>query len=391
MLNRFFSVFLLLLLFQSRALPQDSQNVSSTVIDSTLGSITIKSRPAEARVFIDGSLRGVTPLKLVLPAGKYSLNLLKDGFESSFNSVEIRGAQTRTIDDSLYAVPKFKLTTVPANASIFIDSSYTGKSPVNDFLLSSGKHRLRVSLDGYEDLSMNLTLRPGDNAALKLLLIPNFGFLSLNVPPSGAEVFIDNVKMSPDRVSKLKLPAGEHDLRVFSPAIDRSIQERIYIAPRVESEVTAPLEGYSVKAALLSAVLPGLGQFLDGSYLKGSLEFLSTAGMGYLVCLANDAKNRKKTDLDLATLEYSLAETEAGAFLAREKLTRASSDLTTAKNKVSISIAALGAAYGLTILDALIFHSKEQRFYIKRTILPYEGLEKYGSLENIEMGVNLHF
>lgn len=172
MLNRFFSVFLLLLLFQSRALPQDSQNVSSTVIDSTLGSITIKSRPAEARVFIDGSLRGVTPLKLVLPAGKYSLNLLKDGFESSFNSVEIRGAQTRTIDDSLYAVPKFKLTTVPANASIFIDSSYTGKSPVNDFLLSSGKHRLRVSLDGYEDLSMNLTLRPGDNAALKLLLIP---------------------------------------------------------------------------------------------------------------------------------------------------------------------------------------------------------------------------
>lgn len=391
MLKRLSSLFLLLFFFQGRAFSQDSQSTTSTIIDSTLGSITIKSRPTEARVFINNLLKGNTPLRLVLPAGKYSLQLLKDGFESSADSVEIFRAQTRTIDDSLYTVPKFNLTTMPANAAVYIDSSYAGKSPIQDFQLSSGKHRLRVHLDGYSDPAMNLTLRPGENASLKLLLSPKFGFLTLKDLSPGAEVFLDSLRMPAERVSKLKLAAGEHELKIFDPALNRSIQECIYIAPRMESEVTAPMESYSVKAALFSAVLPGLGQFLDGSYLKGSIEFLSVAGMGYFVYSAIDLKNRKKIDVDLATLYYNLAQTETGAFSAREKLTRASGDLTSAKNRVSVSVAALGAVYGLTIIDALIFHSKEQRFYIKRTKLPYEGLEKYGSLENVEVGVNLHF
>ncbi|HEX2866467.1 MAG TPA: PEGA domain-containing protein [Ignavibacteriales bacterium] len=392
MLNRLFSVFLLLILFQCRAFPQqDSPNVTSSVIDSTLGSITIKSRPSEAGVFIDNSLKGVTPLKLTLPAGKYSLRLLKDGYESSVNSFEITGSGTRTIDDSLYSIPKFNITTIPANAFIYIDSSYAGRSPMEGFQLSSGRHRLRVSLDGYKDLFTNITLRQGESSSLRLSLLPKFGFLTLNVSPSDAEVIIDSLRMTPERVRKLKLPVGEHDLMVYNRIIDRSIKGKVYIAPRVESEVSVPLDKFSARAALFSAVLPGLGQFLDGSYLKGSIEFLSAAAAGYLISSSYDIRRQRKVEEDLAYMNYLLAIGETEAFTARERLTRADSDLKSAESRLTMSFAALGAVYGLTIIDALIFHSKERSFYIKRTILPYEGLEKYGSPENFELGVNLRF
>lgn len=390
MLNRFSSVFLLLILFQCRAFPQQDLR-NTTVIDSTLGSITIKSRPSEAQVFINNTLKGHTPLKLVLPAGKYSIKLLKDGFESSDHSVEIFKAQMRTIDDSLLSVPECRITTIPDNADIYIDSSYAGKSPLNNFQISSGRHRLRVCLNGYKDLFLNFTLRPGENSLVKLTLQPKFGFLTLNVSPLDAEVILDSIIMDPERVRKLKLPVGEHQLKVSNQAINRSIQDRIYIAPRVESEVNAPLDDFSIRAALLSAVLPGLGQFLDGSRLKGSLEFLSAAAAGYLISSSNDIRRQRKVEQDLALMNYQIAYSETDAFTARENLTRANSDLKSATNRLSMSYAVLGAVYGLTILDALIFHSKEHSFYIKRTILPNEGLEKYGSLENVEVGVNLSF
>ena len=44
--------------------------------------LTITSKPGGARVTIDGDIRGSTPLKLWIPAGKYEIAIEKEGFYS---------------------------------------------------------------------------------------------------------------------------------------------------------------------------------------------------------------------------------------------------------------------------------------------------------------------
>jgi hypothetical protein len=107
------------------------------------GLLTIVSTPQEATVKVDGKVEGKTPLTIkALTAGQHQVYLQKEGKEYS-GDVEILPGDSKVMNVVLK-----KLTTAilvnsePANAHIYIDGIWFGKTPNKIDNLSAGKYQL---------------------------------------------------------------------------------------------------------------------------------------------------------------------------------------------------------------------------------------------------------
>ena len=69
---------------------------SSRILDT--GNLKVTSRPAGAKIAIDGNVVGVTPLDQVLPVGPHQLTITSDGHKPEVRDVTVRTGQTSTID-----------------------------------------------------------------------------------------------------------------------------------------------------------------------------------------------------------------------------------------------------------------------------------------------------
>ncbi|MCK4356376.1 DUF4384 domain-containing protein, partial [Candidatus Bipolaricaulota bacterium] len=63
--------------------------------------VHIASQPAQARILIDGKLRGYTPKDLVLPAGKVTIALEKAGYERFSETILLRDQETFDLEARL--------------------------------------------------------------------------------------------------------------------------------------------------------------------------------------------------------------------------------------------------------------------------------------------------
>lgn len=67
----------------------------------TTGSLAVRSRPPGARVTVDGTPAGVTPLVVALPVGRYQVQILGDGYQTWATSVEVTSAERAQVRASL--------------------------------------------------------------------------------------------------------------------------------------------------------------------------------------------------------------------------------------------------------------------------------------------------
>lgn len=293
------------------------------------------------------------------------------------------------VKDSTHINTFISIHTLPESSKIFIDNSFAGINPLDSFQITNGLHKIRIAYDGYKVFTRHIFVSPENKKFTDIVLKPDFGFISLNTDPSDAQVFIDSIKCDSGGISVLKLSAGYHSIQVSHPSIKNKITERIFINPGVHTQLKAPLHGYSFKSAFYSIVIPGLGQILDGSYLKGTLELLSTVGMGFLVKSLHQEQLTQRDKLMFAYFKYKLASTDAAAIIERNNVLKASHNFNTAKNKVTMSIIGLSAVYLLNIVDALIFNSTVKRFEVKHTEIPTDQLQYFGNQSFYKMGVKV--
>ena len=139
--------------------------------DATAGRLLISSRPAGARVFVDGRDRGQTPAMVPgLGRGAHRIRLVRDGYSTEERRVVITGstspqsmaiALTRTPQPSIPApVPAAAATTAPfvgalsvdsrpQGAAVFIDGKLAGATPLNVAGVPAGEHAVRLEREGY--------------------------------------------------------------------------------------------------------------------------------------------------------------------------------------------------------------------------------------------------
>ncbi len=135
-------------------------------------SLKVVSNPEGARVFVDESYQGKTPLKVSpLAPGFHKVKLELAGYATAVRVVDAKnGADiTETVElDSTLGV--LQVVTIPGGTKISIDGRVAGTTKVrpgakrSDVLLlndvPAGEHSLVAHLDGYQDVTKKVNVEP---------------------------------------------------------------------------------------------------------------------------------------------------------------------------------------------------------------------------------------
>jgi hypothetical protein len=144
----------------------------------------------DAGVWIDGKYAGYVKelkgnRKVMLPPGEHEILLRQAGYKDFTKKIVLDADQIQTIAVVLEENPKLtypgsnaaelRLDIQPKRAAVFVDDGFMGHGGdfggrFHSMLVSPGKHRLKVSLDGYKTYETEIDAVAGNKSQTKIVL-----------------------------------------------------------------------------------------------------------------------------------------------------------------------------------------------------------------------------
>jgi hypothetical protein len=153
--------------------------------------LSVSSSPSNARVYINGTYEGMTPIALTLKEGTYTVQLTLDGYEDFVTSVNLD--RDRQVTATLYSKKaRLSIETDPSNATIYVDNSYVGRSPIT-IDLDAGRHTVKIEKAGYLTETRDVNLSAGTTSSLKVVMQEEKPVARINITsdPKNARIFIN--------------------------------------------------------------------------------------------------------------------------------------------------------------------------------------------------------
>lgn len=136
-----------------------------------------------------------------------------------------QGYDPATVTATEYVPRGFvNITTEPSGATVFLDGTEIGVTPLNRGQIDEGSHELRLLLDGYHPVTTSVDVRGGgetirsftmqERTSLEQYVPPEPGYLSVNAPQSNMEVFIDGQRYSVTPLVQAPLAPGTYEVVV---------------------------------------------------------------------------------------------------------------------------------------------------------------------------------
>jgi len=226
------------------------------------GVLEVKSAPEKAEVSINEEKKGMTPLRMELEAGTYSLSIAHPGFQITREEILIKAgghtAKLYILDRKPAAKYALRVTSEPSEAGIYIDGTYVGTTPRN-LELSQGTGGMRLQKDGWLAKDLRLNLKAGTNPPKHVLLQPVTFNLSVNSTPPGAKVYWDDQDLGFTPLTG-KYPTGTYKLRIVMEGYCTEEASIVLNQDREELFELIP----AVKVNLQIKVMPKADVFMDG-------------------------------------------------------------------------------------------------------------------------------
>jgi formylglycine-generating enzyme required for sulfatase activity len=155
--------------------------------------ITISSVPSDANVLIDGKSLGNTPLHTQLSPGSYLLEISAHGFKTYKHPLNVKPNEPQDIKDIRLQPADGKLTinTKPVGASIIIDKTFMGQTPLTIDLSPDKQHVVQISKAGYEKTTRNIQVASATSKQLDVNLKPKYGIVRLSIEQPDTELIVD--------------------------------------------------------------------------------------------------------------------------------------------------------------------------------------------------------
>jgi len=186
-----FGFSLLALLFLARITIQGQQS-------PTMGEVRFTADNQDERdagVWIDGKYAGYVKelkgdRKLMLAPGEHEISIRQAGYKDFTKRIDVSPDQVQTIAVVLEENPKvtypgnnaaeLRLDIQPKRAAVFVDGGYMGHGGdfggrFHSMLVSPGKHRLKVTLDGYKPYEKEIDAVASSKAQMKIVLEKSIG------------------------------------------------------------------------------------------------------------------------------------------------------------------------------------------------------------------------
>ena len=248
---------------------------------STVGTIAVRSSPGGARVYIDGTYYGMTPVQVgsplsqAVPAGTHRVSVEKDGYATYSTTITVISGQSTDVQATLTsdrAEGAIQVSTKPSGARVTLDHTVSQTAPATFTSVAPGTHTISATLDGYGEISGTIQVNPGQTAQATLTLRPastSVGAVRVQSIPPAANIYIDGIYRGSTPMTVSSLAAGDHTV-----LLRRSGYREYTTAVRVSAGGTAEL------TTTLSALSSPGGSVDVVSYPAGASVYLDDVYQG---------------------------------------------------------------------------------------------------------------
>ncbi len=173
--------------------------------------VDFTSRPEGAKVFIDGKLRGITPLTLFdLKPGMCHLRIEADDYELKDEFFPLQ--EGVFVSKHIELTPLkglLLLTTEPAGCTVMVDGFSLGETPrLITTLDAKETWRLLVQKAGYQSRTVDVKFKGRTPLVRHEKLILDSGVLEISSEPSGASVMVNGIARGKTPVTVRDIPKG---------------------------------------------------------------------------------------------------------------------------------------------------------------------------------------
>jgi hypothetical protein len=184
------------------------------------GSIYAVSSPSNATARLNGVTKGITPLTISnLTAGTYTLNLSRSGYYDNVTSVIVYAGQTTNVYAYLSPISTGSIyaTSNPSNASVQLNGTNKGLTPLVISNVTAGNHYLLFSKPGYYDNVTSVNVRAGQSTSVSLSLSPinsQTGALYITSNPLNASVQLNGTNRGFTPLVIANVTAGRYSINM---------------------------------------------------------------------------------------------------------------------------------------------------------------------------------
>jgi PEGA domain-containing protein len=206
------------------------------------GRLSIVTDPPGARVAIDGTPRGTSPLVVDdLTAAEHTVSVVSDA-GSVQRTIAVTNGATKEV---VFSLPRASAPTAgwiavasPFPVDVIEHNEVIGTSGVTRIMSAAGRHDvvLRNQTIGYE-APRTIDVVPG--RVMSVTVIPPDGRLNLNARP-WADVLIDGVAAGQTPLANITVPVGPHQVTFRHPQLGERI-ERVVVTTNAVNRVAVDL------------------------------------------------------------------------------------------------------------------------------------------------------
>jgi len=154
---------------------------SADPVASGYGNLSVTSEPSDAKVYLDGEYKGVTPVFIsYIASGNHTLQVTKAGYQSQKEIITIYPGDTTFIHAILQELNQtgnrtgnLYVVTSPADAWLYVDGEYKGLTPITVNSLSEGNHAAKIRKQGCYGYQTTVYVVAGSTTTLNVYLNPN--------------------------------------------------------------------------------------------------------------------------------------------------------------------------------------------------------------------------
>jgi PEGA domain len=174
----------------------------------TTGSLHVASTPSSAKVLLDGTARGVTPLTLDdVPVGRHTI-VLQSSSGTVTRVVAVAPGIVTDVDESVFS--GWVVVYAPFEVSITEGGRAMRLDERSEVMLPAGPHELRLVNRrlGFEEVR-RVDLKPGDRATISIKPPRSAITVTASEP---AEVWLDGVRLGDTPLTGAPVDLGTHEL-----------------------------------------------------------------------------------------------------------------------------------------------------------------------------------
>jgi hypothetical protein len=212
------------------------------------GTAVFNSVPVGASIAIDGTPRGVTPLRVSLAAGAHKVEITSGAVSRTLPiTVEPGGVISQYVE--LAAAPvssggRLEIGSDPPGAQVTLDGVPKGTTPVVVADLPPGQHRVTVSA-GDNTINRTVNVTRGTTSTLVVSTAPTAagasgGWLTVHTPIE-MEILQDGRILGNTRMERVMLPVGSHRIEFANANLEVSLARTVQIAAGKTMSLAIPL------------------------------------------------------------------------------------------------------------------------------------------------------